>query len=204
MATTPITATYVSATSFTVSTDRTAEFATGVRTRADCGTDGTFTGVVTASSYASGTDLTTVMLSLDSGALTSNLTGVLHCNDTPASLANHGHTGQADGGKLIQCRAWANFNGTAATIRASENVSSIVNNGSGKYTVNFLNPMADTNYATVGSGLRHVSTSLSIFMIDGDSSGTPTCYTTTAVAITIRDSSDKAADAGYVNIAVFR
>lgn len=98
----PISATYVSAASFTIATDRTAEFATGVRVRADCGTDGTFYGTVTASSYASGTDLTTVSLSLDTGELTNNLTGVLHGNDTPAALCNHGHTGPADGGLLAR------------------------------------------------------------------------------------------------------
>ena len=95
-----IAATFVSASAFTVATDRTAEFAAGVRVRADCGADGIFTSIVTASSYASGTDLTTVTVSLDSGALTSNLDGVLHGNDIPASLTNHGHTGPADGGLI--------------------------------------------------------------------------------------------------------
>jgi len=96
----PIPATYVSATTFTVATDRTAEFAAGVRVRADCGADGIFTGTVTASSYATATDLTTVSLALDAGSLTANLTDVLHGNDNPASLANHGHTGPADGGVI--------------------------------------------------------------------------------------------------------
>jgi len=93
-----IAANYSSDTSFTVATDRAAEFAVGVRVQADCGADGTVLGTVTASSYASGPDLTTVGLSPDAGTLTANLTGVLHGNDTPESLANHGHTGPADGG----------------------------------------------------------------------------------------------------------
>jgi len=100
----PIPATYVSATTFTVATDRTAEFAAGVRVRADCGADGIFTGTVTASSHASGTDLTTVSLALDAGSLTANLTDVLHGNDNPSSLANHGHTGPADGGLIFAPR----------------------------------------------------------------------------------------------------
>jgi len=41
-----------------------------------------------------------VTLALDSGSLTSQLSGVLHGNDVPSSLANHGHTGQADGGQV--------------------------------------------------------------------------------------------------------
>jgi len=100
MAAKPIVATFVSDASFTVVTDRTAEFVAGVRVLADCGADGTFYGTVSSASYASGTDLTTVTLSLDSGSLTANLTGVLHGNDVPASLVNHGHGNQADGGAL--------------------------------------------------------------------------------------------------------
>ena len=92
-----ITATYVSATSFTVAGDLSSEIVTGMRIKAYCGVDGTRYGTVTTSVY---TALTTVALSLDSGVLTSNLVSVLHGNDKPSSLAEHGHTGQADGGAL--------------------------------------------------------------------------------------------------------
>ena len=48
-------------------------------------------------------------------------------------------------------RAWVNFNGTGAVaIRASGNVSSITDNGTGDYTVNFTTAMSDANYAVVG------------------------------------------------------
>lgn len=53
------------------------------------------------------------------------------------------------------CRAWVNFNGTGTVaIRASGNVSSITDGGSGIYTVNFTNAMPNINYcptAVVGS-----------------------------------------------------
>jgi hypothetical protein len=46
------------------------------------------------------------------------------------------------------CRAWVNFNGTGTVaIRASFNVSSITDNGTGDYTVNFTNAMVDANYS---------------------------------------------------------
>jgi hypothetical protein len=46
------------------------------------------------------------------------------------------------------CRAWVNFNGTGTVaIRASGNVSSITDNGTGNYTVNFTTSMPDANYA---------------------------------------------------------
>ena len=52
---------------------------------------------------------------------------------------------------IYACRAWVNFNGTGTVaIRASGNVSSVVRNGTGQYTVNFTTAMPDTNYS-VGS-----------------------------------------------------
>lgn len=49
-------------------------------------------------------------------------------------------------------RAWVNFNGTGTVaIRDSGNVSSITDNGTGNYTVNFTTAMPDANYAVVGT-----------------------------------------------------
>jgi hypothetical protein len=56
------------------------------------------------------------------------------------------------------CRAWVNFNGTGTVaIRASGNVSSITDNGTGSYAVNFTTAMPDANLSvqatsTVGFG----------------------------------------------------
>lgn len=95
MAETPIAATYISASSFSVASDKVSEFPAGVRVLADCGADGYQQGVST------GYTGTTIGLTMDAGdALTANLMGVWHSNDTPDSLVNHGHTGQADGGDL--------------------------------------------------------------------------------------------------------
>lgn len=53
-------------------------------------------------------------------------------------------------------KAWVCFNGTGTVaIKASYNVSSITDNGTGDYTVNFTSPMVDANFAaqvTVGGG----------------------------------------------------
>ena len=49
------------------------------------------------------------------------------------------------------CRAWVNFNGTGTVaIRASGNVTSITDNGTGSYTVNFTTAMPDANYSWSG------------------------------------------------------
>jgi hypothetical protein len=51
------------------------------------------------------------------------------------------------------CRAWVNFNGTGTVaIRASYNVSSITDNGTGDYTVNFATALADANYSVCQGG----------------------------------------------------
>jgi hypothetical protein len=51
------------------------------------------------------------------------------------------------------CRAWVNFNGTGTVaIRASFNVSSITDNGTGEYTVNFTTAMSDANYSCFNFG----------------------------------------------------
>ena len=47
--------------------------------------------------------------------------------------------------------AWVNFNGTSTVaIRDSENVSSITDNGTANYQVNFSTAMANANYACAG------------------------------------------------------
>lgn len=93
-------ASFLGTNAFAVAGDRTAEFSPGVRVLADCGADGARYGTVAAALYAADADRTTVTLALDTGGLTAAVAAVLHGNDVPASLANHGHTGPADGGAV--------------------------------------------------------------------------------------------------------
>lgn len=59
------------------------------------------------------------------------------------------------------CKAWVNFNGTGTVaIRAAFNVSSITDNGTGLYTVNFTTAMADANYVTSISAGRATATTI--------------------------------------------
>lgn len=70
---------------------------------------------------------------------------------TPLRLRNAlNATGSAP---IYACRAWVNFNGTGTVaIRASGNVTSITDNGTGDYTVNFTTAMSDANYAAMITG----------------------------------------------------
>jgi hypothetical protein len=62
----------------------------------------------------------------------------------PTNL-NGAQTGSAP---VYGARAWVNFNGTGTVaIRASGNVSSITDNGTGLYTVNFTTAMPDADFA---------------------------------------------------------
>lgn len=52
------------------------------------------------------------------------------------------------GVEVYTAKAWVNFNGTGTVaIRAAGNVSSITDNGTGDYTLNFTTALADANYA---------------------------------------------------------
>jgi uncharacterized protein (AIM24 family) len=65
-------------------------------------------------------------------------------------------------GVTSEVKAWVNFNGTGTVaIRGSGNVTSITDNGTGNYTVNFTNALTDTNYAFVGSVERDGVTGIS-------------------------------------------
>ena len=63
------------------------------------------------------------------------------------------NSGYGSAATAYGCRAWVNFNGTGTVaIRASGNVSSITDGGTGNYTVNLTIAMPDVNYAAIGAG----------------------------------------------------
>jgi len=49
-----------------------------------------------------------------------------------------------------RAKAWIRFNGSANTIQASYNVSSISDEGTGRHDVNFTTSFSDANYAFAG------------------------------------------------------
>jgi uncharacterized protein (AIM24 family) len=71
---------------------------------------------------------------------------------------------------IYACRAWVNFNGTGTVaIRASGNVSSITDNGTGDYTVNFATAMPDADYSAQGTA--DIASSGTFVMIESQSAG---------------------------------
>ena len=104
--------------------------------------------------------------------------------------------------EVYTAKAWVNFDGTtntggSCTIRASGNVSSVTDNGTGDYTVNFTTAMSDANYATVCSGMRNDRLQPQI-------AGPIQTPSTTAVRVAFESDSGNFLDASEFNAAIFR
>ena len=98
-------------------------------------------------------------------------------------------------------KAWVNFNGTSTVaIRASYNVSSITDNGTGDYTVNFTTAMPDANFSAV-VGIGGDSTSAG----NGAWAQRIRSRTTSDVRLwTVRPDNGGLVDSSDVNVAIFR
>lgn len=98
---------------------------------------------------------------------------------------------------IYPCRAWVNFNGTGVVaIRASGNVTSITDNGTGDYTLNFTTAMPDANYAMAGAAGRTVA---DCFL--GFGSADPTTTTLRVVSV---NSASALTDNAQVHVKVHR
>ena len=93
-----------------------------------------------------GTGSGTTAISVDASQATTFAAGV---SGTTGSFSGNMsfNSGYGSAAVAYGCRAWVNFNGTGTVaIRASGNVTSITDNGTGDYTVNFTTAMPDANY----------------------------------------------------------
>jgi hypothetical protein len=62
------------------------------------------------------------------------------------------NSGYGSSATAYGCRSWVKFNGTGTVaILGSANVSSITDNGTGLYAVNFISAMPDNTYAGLAS-----------------------------------------------------
>ena len=99
------------------------------------------------------------------------------------------------------CRAWVNFNGTGTpSITGSANVSSITDNGTGDFTVNFTTAMPDANYAITSSAFENVG--FWAGGVFGSRSSFPP--TTTAVRGSCVSYVGNYVDPNIVNVSIFR
>ena len=90
-------------------------------------------------------------------------------------------------------KAWVNFNGTGTVaIRDSYNVSSITDNGTGNYTVNYSTAFSNANYC--------VNASVRNFSVIAASGGS---ITTTGVTVNTNNASMISEDTSYVFVSIF-
>ena len=122
----------------------------------------------------------------------SSLTGISAGADT--SLSNLSSTGESK-----VCQAWVNFDGTGTpSIRDQHNVSTITDNGTGNYTINFTNNLANANYSVSGT--------VSANSGNGAAHGletTKTSHSTSGIGILTWASTHTLYDDEYVNVLVF-
>jgi hypothetical protein len=110
---------------------------------------------------------------------------------------------------IFGCRAWVNFDGTKDTtgaastantnrlIRARGNVTSVLRNSAGDYTITFTTAMPDANYCVIGSG-GDWTTANGAFPMVVSSAAAPTAST---VRITNQNT---ASDHARASVAIFR
>jgi len=136
----------------------------------------------------------TITLPASTGTMITSATAAA---DVPKPTALSTASGSAPS---YSARAWVNFDGTAAAadmIRDSGNVSSITDNGTGNYDVNFTTAMPDVNYCVVVTGAANVpmATSRDVY--------TQGAAETTSIA---NVNAYRAAqyDLAYMSVAIFR
>jgi hypothetical protein len=108
------------------------------------------------------------------------------------------NSGYGSAATAYGCRAWVNFNGTGTVaIRADGNVTSITDNGTGDYTVNFTTAMPDVNYAFVATCNDGTGGGASV-------TGTFTYAVGSVRSQTVDCSSNSNVDCSFVNVSIFR
>lgn len=148
---------------------------------------GSTSGTVTITPPAEAGTRTLTLPAATGTAILEDASGVLQMNSGYGSLA-----------PAYGCRAWVNFKGNGAVaIKDSGNVSSITDNSTGNYTVNFATDMPDVNYSAV----------------QGYTPASSACYVAKVSTLTVSSvrmgtylnySSGGALDMSMVAVAVFR
>ena len=100
-------------------------------------------------------------------------------------------------------KAWVNFNGSGTVaIRRAFNVSSITDNGTGDYSVNFTTAMVDVNYNVIATVEQPTAASSR-----GHLFGPPTtsAYTTSSIRLIAKLSADTTGftDREFLNVTIF-
>ena len=136
-------------------------------------------------------------LNVTTGKLADNAVTTIKITDANITAAKLDGA-QSGSAPIYAARAWVNFNGTGTVaIRASGNVSSITDNGTGNYTVNFTTAMPDADYSAVVSVGNSLASS-------GPMAGAGSVKTTTTCNVNSRLASAAESDVDVLQVAIFR
>jgi hypothetical protein len=130
---------------------------------------------------------------------------------TPAKLSG----AQSGSAPIYGARAWVNFDGTrnegdtgASTnganvkIRASGNVTSVLKNSTGNYTINFTTAMQDSNYCMLSNTSGDaVSASLSY---EANTTTSRDTASTSSIIIQVTNNLGTPADRASTSVSIFR
>jgi hypothetical protein len=157
--------------------------------------DSSGTGVLTIAAPNTNTDRTINIPDTAGDIVTTGDSGTV-----TAPMLDGGQSGSAP---AFACRAWVSFNGTGTVaIRASGNVSSVVDTAVGAYTVSFTTSMPDGDHVT------HVTTSKSSggFSASNSSFGMLREYLGNASSTIVYSitSAGAGVDRDYICVSVFR
>ena len=104
------------------------------------------------------------------------------------------------------CTAWVNFNGVGgASIRTSNNVSSVTRLSTGRYQITFTTPMSSANYVamlTIGDG-GGTGTAAPVVMLSGSVITGEPIKDANSITIGVRGNAQAAYDASEINAAFF-
>jgi len=105
-----------------------------------------------------------------------------------------------------RAKAWVNFRGSLTVlIRASFNVDSITDNGTGDYTVNFTTALEDENYSVCTTGTHDwTSSSFSYFFSIKANNGVVESKTSSGIRLGSLSYTGNNVDLANANVSIFR
>lgn len=172
---------------------------------------GTTSGTVTLQAPAVAGSTTITLPTTSGTAVTTGSVGAV----TPTMLTTGAPSWDASGNLLFNsgygsagvaygCRAWLSYNETGASVREARNVTSVTDNGTGDFTMNFTTAMPDSSYAAVTSTTQASGSTNVTACFGGGTNYVPGTYSTTQLRIQMRQSNGTLVDCSVVNVCVFR